>query len=313
VKHKLVTSAAALAIGVSGMVGIVGLASTPAFAGATVVTAGAGSSVSCDITAGAKLNPGLKNDWAKASGDSGAEGAAFDSVPTTVFSTTPTYPPGEVTTAKGSSYAAGVANPSAGCSGSATDGVHTASIIGIKKLTLASDSQSIPPGGGPTSSATCAAFLTDAALGDTGTFTSTIEWTSGTVGDAIASTTISGLTLSSGSSGGEAAFIFSGGTITGSFAGGTVKTTGAVANSLVSEISQAAETATNAEDNLAWVQGGEVGTEPWVTLGCQPTIALKEALGKHGAPNTYTASIKGPKGLAKIAVDPANSSLTASR
>jgi hypothetical protein len=191
-------------------------------------------------------------------------------------------------------------------------GSTTAAVLGIKKLTLASEPQSAPSGGGAPTGATCAAFLTDAATGATGLFDATIEWTSGTVGVKIANTSITGLTLSSGSSGGEVAFVFGGGTITGSFAGGTVKTTGAVASSLVSEISQGAETAANAEANLTWAQGGGVGTEPWVSLGCQPTISLKEKAGKNGAPNTYTASIKGEKGLAKISVDPANSSLTAS-
>lgn len=308
-KHKFVTSAAALAIGVSGLVG---LAATPAFAGGVTITAGSGSSANCDITAGAKLVPALKNDWTQATGDSGADGAAFDSVPTTVFSTTPVYPPGEVTTAKGESYSGGAGNPSAGCSGTATDGVNTASIIGIKKFSLASESQNSPPGGGAPTGATCSALLADAAGGTAGMFDATIEWTSGTAGTKIANTTITGETLGAGGSGGELGFVFSGGTITGSFAGGSVSTLGAVSNAVVAEISQGAETASNAEANLAWVQGGSVGPEPWVSLGCQPTVALKSKAGKNGGPTTYTASIKGPKGFSKIAVDPANSSLMAS-
>ena len=246
--------------------GVIALTAVPASAAKITITAGAGSSVSCSTNATAKLAPALKNDWVASPGDSvppvaGLLGTQFAS-------------PGPVTTsAKGTGT----------CTGTATDGTNSASIIGVKKLTVATD----PAHPGTTGEATCSSLV---AGGSTALFNTTIEWISGN-SDKIANTTITDSAISTSLS--PLGFQFTGGTASGSFTGASFTSISPVSTALIAEVTQAQETGSQAQ----------AGT--YTSLGCEPTLKIKE---KSGVP--VSASLKAPKGLKQIVIT--GGSLTAS-
>lgn len=247
---SIARSAVVASLAVGGMIVITaGSASA-----ATTIVAGAGSTATCTTNATAKLAPALKNDWAASPGDSVPVVAAL---PNTQFASAGPV----ITSAKGT----------ATCTGTATDGVNTAPIVGIKKLTVATD----PAHPGTTDEATCAALL---AGGSTAEFITTISWASGN-GDKIANTTITDSSLMQAGSG----FEFTGGTASGSFAGGTFTSFSPASASLVAELLQPQETGAQAE----------AGT--YTSLGCEPTLKVKQ---KSGV--AISASLKAPKGLKEI-------------
>src|SRR5271167_3409975 len=78
---KLLVGTAALAVAVSGLV-----AATAGLSGAgkPTITAGPGSSLSCNITAKGKLSPSLKNDWMQAAHSTDPDPAVV-AIPNTTF------------------------------------------------------------------------------------------------------------------------------------------------------------------------------------------------------------------------------------
>ncbi|MGD0313844.1 MAG: hypothetical protein ABSC90_15435 [Acidimicrobiales bacterium] len=247
---SIVRSAVVASLTVGGMIV---LAAGPASA-ATTIVAGPGSTAACTTNATAKLAPSLKNDWVASPSDSVPVVAAL---PNTQFAS----PGPVVTSAKGT----------ATCTGTATDGINTAPIVGIKKLTVVTD----PAHPGTTDEATCASLL---AGGSTAEFITTIEWTSGN-GDKIADTTITDSSLVQDGFG----FEFTGGTATGSFAGGTFSSVSPASAALIAELLQPQETGAQAE----------AGT--YTSLGCEPTLKVKV---KNGV--ATSATFKAPKGLKEI-------------
>ena len=204
--------AASLAAG-----GLVALSAVPASAAAVKVTAGTGSTVSCNLTASAKLNPALKSDWV-ASQHSADPQTVIKALPNTTFAS----PSPVVTSAKGTGT----------CTGSATDGVNTLPVTAVS-LKIATDPAH--PGTGPS---TCASLLS----GSTALFNATLKYTA--TGGKVNSTTITDMSFAPSLS--PLGFKFSGGTIAGSFAGGTARALGAVDPSLVTVVTQAPETGAQA-------------------------------------------------------------------
>lgn len=246
--------------------GMIALTAIPASAAKVTIVAGAGSSASCTTNASSKLAPALKDDWVASPSDSVPAVAAL---PNTQFASAGPV----VTSAKGTGT----------CSGTATDGTNAAPIVGIKKLTVATD----PANPGSSAEATCSALI--AGGGSTALFNTTIEWSSGN-GDSIANTTITDSTLTMDLS--PLGFEFTGGTSAGSFAGGTFTSVSPVTSGLIAEVTQAQET------------GAQAVADSYTSLGCQPTLKVKT--NSHGT----TASLKGPKGLKAIVIT--GGSLTAS-
>ncbi len=246
--------------------GVIALTAVPASASSITITAGAGSSVSCTTNATAKLAPALKNDWAASPSDSVPAVAALAD---TQFAAA-----GPVTTS---------AKGTGSCTGTATDGANTAPIVGIKKLTVATD----PAHPGTTEEATCASLI---AGGSTALFNTTIEWASGN-GDKIANTTITDSALSTDLS--PLGFEFTGGTASGSFAGASFTSVSPVTTALIAEVTQGQET------------GAEAQADSFTSLGCEPTLKVKT-----NGKGVTTASLKAPKGLKEIVVT--GGSLTAS-
>ena len=247
---SIVRSAVVASLAAGGMIA---LSAVPASA-ATTIVAGSGSTATCTTNATAKLTPALKNDWTASPGDSVPVVAAL---PDTQFASDGPV----LTSAKGT----------ATCTGTATDGVNTAPILGIKKLTVVTD----PAHEGTTEEATCASLL---AGGGTALFDTTIEWTSGNA-DKIANTTITDSSLVPDGFG----FEFTGGTATGSFAGGTFTSVSPASSALVAEILQPQETGAQAEANS------------YTSLGCQPSLKVKV---KNGV--ATSATLKAPKGLKEV-------------
>ena len=107
-------------------------------------------------------------------------------------------------------------------------------------------------------------------------FNTTIQWISGN-GDKIANTTITDSAISMSLS--PIGFQFTGGTASGSFTGASFTSISPVSSALIAEVTQAQETGAQAQ----------AGT--YASLGCEPTLKLKE---KNGVP--VSASLKAPRG-----------------
>ena len=226
--------AASLAAG-----GLVALAATPASAGGITVTAGSGSSISCSITASAKLSPALKNDWV-ASQHSTDPQAVIAALPNTTFAS--------------ASPAATSGKGSGTCSGTVTDGVNTLPVTAVS-FSITTDPAN--PGVGP---ATCASLLT----GGTAKYVIAIKYTA--TGGKVTTTTISGVTLTPQIS--PQGFVFAGGTIAGSFAGGSDTSTALISPAAVDPVLlQAPET------------GAQALAGSFTSLGCQPTLKVKSLAG----------------------------------
>lgn len=191
--------------GVAGAVALGGLAAMggSAYAAKPIITAGAGSSVSCSLTSSAKVSPALKDNWVHADHQSDPN-LAVRAIPDTVLATA-----GPVTvTAKSKSVS---------CTGTVTNGTDTATVTGVKIL-LTSD----PAHPGSTDPATCAGLVApDPMNPSTARYNATLSWKAS--GAKVNPTTITGSSISS--AGGN--FGVSGGVITGSFAGGSSSTVSA--------------------------------------------------------------------------------------
>src|ERR1700676_526716 len=118
--RKFIVVVAGLAVATGGLV-----TATAGVSGAAkiTVTAGPGSSISCNITAKVKVTPGLKNNWIKSQHSSDPD-AAVQAIPDTTFAANGPV----LISAKGSGT----------CTGSVTDGVNTLPVTAVK-FSLAND------------------------------------------------------------------------------------------------------------------------------------------------------------------------------
>ncbi len=195
--------------------GAIALSSAPAFAGKPTITAGAGSSIHCDITASIKLSVPLKNDW--------------------VQSAHATDPVAEVAAIGDTQFAAnGPEAPaikgSGTCTGTVTDGTNTASVTAVK-FSVGVD----PAHTGNTGEVTCSGLLA-ATPPSTTEYDSTITYTSTTA--KIAPTTVTDQIIP------PVSFSLTGGTVSGSFAGtgGTVGAVGVPDATTIGALAQGAPT-----------------------------------------------------------------------
>ncbi len=195
--------------------GAVALSSTPAFAGKPTITAGAGSSISCSITAGIKLSVPLKNNWVQ-SAHSSDPNTAVAAIADTLFAANGP----EIITIKGSGT----------CTGTVTDGVATASVTALK-FSVTND----PANLGAATAETCSGLLS-ATPPSTAKYDSTISYTSATA--KITPTTVTNQVIP------PASFNLTGGTIAGSFAGvgGSVAAAGVPDGTTISALTQGAPT-----------------------------------------------------------------------
>jgi hypothetical protein len=194
------------------------LSASPAFAGKPTITAGAGSSISCDITASIKLSVPLKNDWVQADHSSDPVAAVAAIVDTQFGADGP-----EIVTIKGSGT----------CTGTVTDGTNNATVTGVK-FSVTNDPSHL----GNTTEATCAGLLSNTPP-STSEYDSTISYTSS--GDKVAPTTVTDQVIPAGT------FNLTGGTISGSFAGssGSIAADGTPDSNTVNSILQAAPTSSS--------------------------------------------------------------------
>jgi hypothetical protein len=197
--RKLATAAAAGALALTGLA-VFGAGTSGA---ATVITAGAGSHISCNtVKAKATIAPALKDNWVK-SQHSGDSDAGFAAIPDTTFASN-----GPVAVAGKTSVS--------GCTGTAVQGANTAT---IKKITVTLTTDPAHPG--LANPATCVALVNMAPPAPTDAqYLVSAQFKSGTKGFSIADMHVSNVALAAAGAG----FNVSGGTITGSFAGGTSTT-----------------------------------------------------------------------------------------
>jgi hypothetical protein len=196
---------------------LLALSAAPASAATIKVTAGTGSTISCNLVVTAKLSPALKNDWVASQHSTDPQGV-IKALPTTTYAS----PSPVVTSAKGTGT----------CTGSAKDGVHTLPVTAVS-LKIATDPAH--PGTGP---ASCTSLLT----GSTALFNATLKYTA--TGGKVNSTTITDMNFAPSLA--PLGFKFSGGTIAGSFGGGTAQALGTVDTSLIGVVTQAPETGAQA-------------------------------------------------------------------
>lgn len=284
-KTKLVALAAAAAAITGGML------TSRAEAVKPTITAGPGSSVTCEFTAKAAFTKAgapvaLKNDWDDAdhqsdpgfnsktntSGDA-AVTAAVAAVPDTTFSVA-----GPITTDSKGKTVTGT------CSGTVTDGVNSASIDSAKIVSTATSAG--------VGQATCAGL---ADTSNAGTYNTVITWKSktATITDTNTSASIAALLDADGSIGFE--LTSSGANITGSFAGGTADT-------------KAYLDAKTGPGILAGITGPKVDSQNAGSIKtlnpCEPSLKVKI---NKTPPDS--ATIKGGKGLKKIGIGPSGANL----
>lgn len=253
-KIALAAAAGAVALG-----GLAVLGGGSASAAVPTITTATSANISCTITAKAKLAPALKNSWdqqAHEAGD-GETNTAVQAIPDTTFSTAG---PNTV-----SSKAKSIS-----CTGSASDGTNTATIVSLK-VTLGNGTPAIdnPP---LQEDNTCSGLLAGTQPGDVAaTYTSTITFKAS--GAKLAPTTASGQGIAPAGIG----FAVTGGSLSGSLAGGNGKTQANISDTnTVPAVTAAAAT------SLA----------PTPNRTCEANLKLKPGF----------ASLKPPKGLKKIGI-----------
>lgn len=232
----MIVGAAAVAVATGGLVVFTAGASG---AGAPTITAGSGSSLSCNVTGSGKLNPGLKNDWVQADHSSDPV-AAVAAIPNTTFGS-----PGPVeVTVKGTGTCTGTVvdatNPSLTATGTDSNPI-------ALKFSLAND----PSNPGNNNEATCQALVTGNPP-STAEYNITISYKFPTA--KITPTTVTDAVIPPSS------FNVQGGTVSGSFAGGSASASGVPDNTTVNAVLQSAPTSSN--PTPAYPQ-------------CQPTLKIK--------------------------------------
>ncbi len=211
--RKIAVVVAGLAVATGGLV-----AATAGVSGASklTVTAGAGSSISCNITAKVKLTPSLKNNWIQSQHAGDPDAAVRAIVDTTFAANGPV-----IISVKGSGT----------CTGTVTDGVNTLPVTSVK-FSVTND----PAHLGSATPATCTSLLTGMPP-STAEYDTSISY--GATGGKVTPTTITDQVIP------PVSFSISGGTISGSFAGGTATTNGVPDSTTVSAITQAPASSTN--------------------------------------------------------------------
>jgi hypothetical protein len=226
------------------------------------ITTATSANISCTITAKAKLSPALKNSW-----DQQAHEAADGETNADVSAI-----PDTKFSTDGDNHVSSKAK-SLSCTGSATDGTNTAVITGVK-ITLGDGTAAVdnPP---LQEDNTCSGLLAGTQPGDVGaTYSSVISFKAS--GAKLALTTASGQGIAPAGVG----FAITGGTLTGSLGGGNSKTQANISDTTTIPAVTAAP-ATSAA--------------PFPNRTCESNLKIKT--GVH-----HAASLKGPKGLKKIAV-----------
>jgi len=259
----LAGAAGALALGALAASGIGGAGAAP-----VVVTTATSANISSTIAATAKLAPALKNNWdqqAHEAGD-GESNPYVQAIPDTKFNT------------DGDNNVSSKAK-SLTCTGSATDGVATATVTGVQ-VTLLSGTPAVdnPP---LQDDNTCSGLLAGTGPGDTAaTYTADIKFK--TTGAKLPNTQISDMALAPAGIG----FGLTGGTLSGSIPGGNSKTQANLASG----------------DTLNQVTSPPASSSQPVPNGTQCEASLKIKADKPGQPGTGSATLKAPKGLKKIPV-----------
>jgi hypothetical protein len=268
------TSAAALAVAGLAAVGV----GTAGAAPKPIIQSVSSGHVTCHISAKAKIAPALKNNWVKADhqGDTfGGPTFPVRALPDAQFaSTTPVQ-----TSAKAKSI-----DCSGSVSGTGVNGPGTATVTGIKiTLTQVSNSVDNPPLN--TAGSTCLGLVAGTDEGDqAATYSSLVSFK--TSGAKIDPTTTTGDTITPVVDVNGVGFSISGGTVTGSWAGGSGGSTAYVGPEVLAAVGAPAAT----------------GAAPNPNPTCQANLKLKAATSKKAA----SASLKGPKGLKKIATLPSS-------
>jgi len=253
----LAGAAGALALGALAVSGI-----GSAGAATPTITTATSANISCTITAKAKLSPALKNSWDQQAHEAadGETNTAVQAIPDTKFTT------------DGNNNVSSKAK-SISCTGSATDGTNTATIVSAK-ITLGNGTQAVdnPP---LQEDNTCSGLLAGTQPGDVAaTYSSIISFK--TSGAKLAPTTANGQGIAPAGVG----FAVTGGTISGSLAGGNGKTQANISDTnTIPAVTAPAATSTSPTPNRT----------------CESNLKIKT--GAH-----HAASLKGPKGLKKIGV-----------
>ncbi len=249
--RTLIVGGSAAVLGVSGLAAVTGGVAGAAKPTITHVTSG---SVTCAMTAKAKIAPKLKNNWAH-SAHSGDSNPAVVALPDTTFADPSTV----VVSAKGKTLS---------CSGNVSDGVNTASVLAIKitltQVSGAVDNPPLSPG------ATCVNLLSGTSEEDTAaTYREDLKFK--TSGAKLAETSIAGTTITPG---GGLGFIIDGGTITGSFASGSSSSQAYIDGDTLASVTAPAATS----------------ADPVPPGRCEASLKLKE---KKGVPTAKLKSPKG--------------------
>jgi len=274
--RKFVLTASAVALA-AGSIGLATAGTASARPNAAPITAGAGSSLSCDtLVSKVGVKPSLEDDWVKADHSSDPDPKVV-ALPNTSYAPSPPE------------HISGKAS-SASCSGStAKAGALTTTITKIA-VTLADEAAH------PTTTDGSCIGLADSALGigspSTAEYKVTIKYTASPL--KVNPTTITDAVIPSGTGN----FTISGGTVTGSFAGSTnLQISAGAAASTINLFSQelAGTTATS--------------TSPAAPNVCQAGLKIK---GPGTGPKDSAALVK-PKGLKAIALDPSSSTVTGTR
>ena len=196
--------------------GLVAATTGVSVAAKPTITAGPGSSLSCNITASAKLSPGLKNDWVQADHSTDPDPAVV-ALPNTTFGAAGPV----IVSVKGSGT----------CTGTVTDGVNTASVTAVK-FSLTND----PAHLGNNSRGICSSLVTGMPP-STAEYDTTIDYTA--IGAKVTPTTVTDQTTP------PASFNIQGGVVTGSFAGGTASASGVPDSTTINAVLQGAPTSTD--------------------------------------------------------------------
>ncbi len=211
--RRLLIGASALTVALAGLAVV---SATTAGAKTPTITAGPGSSISCNITASVKASPSLKDDWVQSQHTSDPV-AAVAAIPDTTFASNGPV----IITVKGTGT----------CTGSVTDGVNTAPVTAVK-FSLTND----PAHLGNTTEASCSSLVTGVPP-STAEYDTSISYTA--TGAKVTPTTVTDQVIP------PATFNISGGTVSGSFAGGTSSASGVPDSTTVGAVLQAPPTSSS--------------------------------------------------------------------
>ena len=278
---------AVLALGAVGLV-----STTSANAAAPVITASAGSRVTCDLTGTAKLSPTLANPWTASAhssdpGDAPLPGPATTTGNATIKAAMASIPNDETWVANGGADTpvTNTAKVAATCTGTITDGTNT----DTTGLAASISTSSVSAGTDP---ATC----TGLASPGTATYQTIIKW-AGTP-DKITPSTVTA-TL---------------GVLTDSHGVGFQLTSGPsdVAGSFASSGSHSVSDAYVDTNTILAIAGGPSTTAGETISPCEATVSEKFTPAATGASDAVAIKLKKPKGLKSIGITTASGDATPS-